>query len=51
MDEKKNILSIKDLSVHYFTVDMGECHAVNHVSFDLGDRHVDEVESFCLSGG
>ena len=37
MDEKKNILSIKDLSVHYFTVDMGECHAVNHVSFDLGE--------------
>ena len=37
MDEKKNILSIKDLSVHYFTVDMGECHAVNHVSFDLAE--------------
>lgn len=37
MDENKNILSIKDLSVHYFTVDMGECHAVNHVFFDLAE--------------
>ena len=37
MEEKNNILSVKDLTVHYFTVDMGECHAVNHVSFDLGE--------------
>lgn len=29
------ILSIKDLTIHYFTSDLGVCKAVNHVSLDL----------------
>lgn len=35
MEEDKTLLSIKDLSVQFNTVDMGECKAVNHVSLDL----------------
>ena len=35
MEDNNTLLSIKDLSVHFFTVDMGECKAVNHVSLDL----------------
>lgn len=35
MCEKKELLSIQDLSVHYITKDMGTCKAVNNVSFDI----------------
>lgn len=29
------LLSVRDLSIHYITKDMGTCKAVNHVSLDL----------------
>ncbi|QNM07398.1 ABC transporter ATP-binding protein [Wansuia hejianensis] len=32
---ENNILSVKDLTVHYVTSDAGVCRAVNHISFDL----------------
>ncbi len=35
MCEKKELLSIQDLSVHYITKDMGTCKAVNSVSFTI----------------
>ena len=35
MCEKKELLSIQDLSVHYITKDMGTCKAVNNVSFNI----------------
>lgn len=35
MSDKKELLSIQDLSVYYITKDMGTCQAVNHVSFDI----------------
>ncbi len=35
MCEKKELLSIQDLSVHYITKDMGTCKAVNGVSFNI----------------
>lgn len=31
----EKILSIHDLTVHFFTVDMGVCQAVNHFSLDM----------------
>ena len=35
MSDKKELLSIQDLSVYYITKDMGTCQAVNHVSLDI----------------
>ena len=35
MCERKELLSIQDLSVHYITKDMGTCKAVNNVSFNI----------------
>ena len=35
MCERKELLSIQDLSVHYITKDMGACKAVNNVSFNI----------------
>lgn len=32
---ENNILSVKDLTVHYITSDVGVCKAVNNLSFDL----------------
>ena len=31
------LLSIRDLSVHYITRDMGTCKAVNHLSIDISE--------------
>lgn len=33
--DKENVLSVKDLHIHYITRNMGTCRAVNGVSFDL----------------
>ena len=35
MCERKELLSIQGLSVHYITKDMGTCKAVNNVSFNI----------------
>lgn len=35
MSDKKELLSIRDLSIHYITKDMGTCQAVNGVSFNI----------------
>ena len=35
MSDKKELLSIRDLSIHYITKDMGTCRAVNGVSFNI----------------
>lgn len=35
MSDKKELLSIQDLSVYYITKDMGTCQAVNYVSLDI----------------
>ncbi len=35
MADQKTLLSIKDLSISYLTKDMGDCKAVNHISFSI----------------
>ena len=35
MKENQKLLSVKDLTIHYITRDMGVCRAANGISFDL----------------